>query len=108
MLAETICCAVSAVGLLAAAVTAYRGRFLAATRVAAYALVPLGLVLTGTVGWLTGTVLSPVAWAGFGMLGTAWLLFAGTRVVERHRGARRGPLPPGAQRPDAPAVGAAR
>ena len=47
MLAETICSAVSAAGLGIAAVTAYRKRFLAAARIAAYSLVPVGLVLTG-------------------------------------------------------------
>ncbi|WP_236239135.1 hypothetical protein [Streptomyces sp. CC228A] len=87
MLAETICTAVSAAGLGIAAITAYRKRFLAAARIAAYALVPLGLVMTGTVEWLAGTAFSPVAWAGFGVLGTAWLLFAATRAVERRRGA---------------------
>ncbi|MFV2121530.1 hypothetical protein ACE14D_25095, partial [Streptomyces sp. Act-28] len=88
MLAETICSAVSAAGLGIAAVTAYRRRFLTATRVVAYALVPLGLVLTGAVEWLAGTAFSPVAWAGFGLLGASWLLFAGTRAVERRRGGR--------------------
>ncbi len=67
-------------------VTAYRKRFLAAARLAAYSLVPIGLVMTGVVGWLADTALSPTAWAGFGVLGAAWLLFAGTRAVERRRG----------------------
>ena len=42
MLAETVCSAVSAAGLGIAAITAYRKRFLAATRIAAYSLVPVG------------------------------------------------------------------
>ncbi|MFG2605383.1 hypothetical protein ACGFT2_17840 [Streptomyces sp. NPDC048514] len=86
MIAETVCSAVSAAGLGIAAVTAYRRRFLAAARVAAYSLVPVGLVMTGVVGWLADTAFSPVAWAGFAVLGAAWLLFAGTRAVERRRG----------------------
>lgn len=86
MLAETICSAASAAGLAIAAITAYRKRFLAATRIAAYALVPAGLVMTGTVEWLAGTAFSPVAWAGFGVLGVAWALFMTTRAVERRRG----------------------
>lgn len=86
MLAETICSAVSAAGLGIAAITAYRRRFLAAARIAAYALVPVGLVMTGAVQWLAGTAFSPVAWAGFGLLGASWLLFTGTRVIERRRG----------------------
>lgn len=89
MIAETVCSAVSAAGLGIAAVTAYRKRFLAATRIAAYSLVPVGLVMTGAVKWLVDTAFSPVAWAGFGVLGVAWLLFTTTRAVERRRGGTR-------------------
>lgn len=89
MLAETICSAVSAAGLGIAAVTAYRRRFLAAARIAAYALVPVALVLTGVVEWLSGVVFEPAVWIGFGLLGLAWLLLVGTRAVER-RGLARG------------------
>ncbi|MFI8349613.1 hypothetical protein [Streptomyces sp. NPDC085596] len=88
MLAETVCSAVSAAGLGIAAVTAYRKRFLTAVRIAAYSLVPVGLVMTGAVGWLAGTAFSPLAWAGFGVLGASWALFALTRAVERRRGTR--------------------
>ncbi|MGA4843098.1 hypothetical protein [Streptomyces sp. G45] len=89
MFAETICSAVSAAGLGIAAVTAYRKRFLAAARLAAYSLVPIGLVMTGAVEWAAETAFSPVAWAGFGVLGAAWLLFMGTRAVERRSGGTR-------------------
>ncbi|GHJ38844.1 hypothetical protein [Streptomyces sp. TS71-3] len=89
MFAETVCSAVSAAGLGIAVVTAYRKRFLAATRIAAYALVPVALVMTGAVKWLAHTAFSPTAWAGFGVLGVAWLLFATTRSVERRRGGTR-------------------
>ncbi|MDN3295314.1 hypothetical protein QWM81_14875 [Streptomyces ficellus] len=89
MLAETICSAVSAAGLGIAAITAYRKRFLTAARIAAYALVPLGLVMTGAVEWLARTAFSPVAWAGFGVLGLSWVLFTTTRAVERRRGGTR-------------------
>ncbi|MFB6770913.1 hypothetical protein [Streptomyces sp. NPDC056337] len=89
MIAETVCSAVSAAGLGIAAVTAYRRRFLTAVRVAAYALVPIGLVMTGVVEWLADTAFSPVAWAGFGVLGVAWVLFMITRTVERRRGGTR-------------------
>ncbi|QIJ61657.1 hypothetical protein [Streptomyces sp. JB150] len=102
MIAETVCSAVAAAGLGIAAVTAYRRRFLAAARIAAYALVPLGLVMTGVIDWLAGTAFSPVAWAGFGVLGAAWLLFAGTRAVERRRAGRRAGVGPEAS---APSVG---
>ncbi|MFE5625828.1 hypothetical protein ACFQ8S_27665 [Streptomyces virginiae] len=83
MLAETICSAVSAAGLGIAAVTAYRRRFMAAARITAYALVPVGLVMTGVVEWLTGIVFNPTVWIGFGLLGLAWLILATTRAVER-------------------------
>ncbi|MFD9222831.1 hypothetical protein ACFWDI_23095 [Streptomyces sp. NPDC060064] len=89
MLAETICSAVSAAGLGIAAVTAYRRRFLAATRIAAYSLIPVGLALTGVVAWAVDTAFSPSAWLGFGLLGGAWLLFMTTRAVERRGGGTR-------------------
>ncbi|MFH8444054.1 hypothetical protein ACH4D3_22835 [Streptomyces sp. NPDC018026] len=89
MIAETVCSAVSAAGLGIAAVTAYRRRFLTAARIAAYSLVPIGLVMTGVVEWLADTAFSPVAWAGFGVLGVAWVLFMTTRAVERRRGGTR-------------------
>ncbi|WP_446041075.1 hypothetical protein [Streptomyces sp. SID1121] len=89
MIAETIFSAVSAAGLGIAAVTAYRKRFLSATRIAAYSLVPVGLVMTGVVKWVAHTAFSPVAWLGFVVLGVAWLLFLGTRAVERRRGGTR-------------------
>lgn len=89
MIAETVCSAVSAAGLGIAAITAYRKRFLAATRLAAYSLIPVGLVMTGVVGWLADTAFSMKAWAGFGVLGVAWLLFMITRAVERRSGGTR-------------------
>ncbi|WP_327174740.1 hypothetical protein OG599_05110 [Streptomyces sp. NBC_01335] len=89
MIAETICSAASAAGLGIAAVTAYRKRFLTAARIAAYALVPIGLVLTGVVEWLAGIAFDPSVWIGFLLLGVAWLLFVTTRAVERRRGLTR-------------------
>ncbi|GAA2260987.1 hypothetical protein GCM10010232_60460 [Streptomyces amakusaensis] len=89
MIAETICAAASVAGLGVAGITAYRKRFLAAARIAAYALVPLGLVLTGAVQWVVDTAFSPTAWIGFGLLGGAWALFMTTRAVERRSGVGR-------------------
>ncbi|MET7703968.1 hypothetical protein [Streptomyces sp. NPDC005485] len=89
MIAETVCSAASAAGLGIAVVTAYRKRFLAAARIAAYSLVPVGLVMTGVVGWAADTAFSPTAWAGFVLLGGAWLLFMTTRAVERRSGGTR-------------------
>ncbi|WP_432032405.1 hypothetical protein [Streptomyces antibioticus] len=108
MIAETVCSAVAVAGLGIAAVTAYRKRFLSAARIAAYSLVPLGLVMTGIVEWLADTAFSPTAWAGFGVLGAAWALFATTRAVERRRGGTRKERRAAAraERPDAVAAGA--
>jgi hypothetical protein len=89
MIAETVASAVSAAGLGIAAITAYRKRFLSATRIAAYSLVPVGLVMTGVVGWVSDIVFKPSVWLGFGVLGVAWLLFATTRAVERRGGGTR-------------------
>ncbi|OEJ27804.1 hypothetical protein AR457_28410 [Streptomyces agglomeratus] len=89
MLAETICSAASAAGLGIAAITAYRRRFLAATRIVAYSLVPVGLVMTGVVEWLSGIAFRPEVWLGFGLLGLSWLLFMTTRAVERRGGGTR-------------------
>ncbi|MFH8345431.1 hypothetical protein [Streptomyces sp. NPDC018045] len=84
MLSSTICTVVSVVGLGVAALTAYRKRFLAATRVAAISLVPVGLAMTGVIDWLTGVVFKPVVWAGFGVLALSVVLFMIARVAERH------------------------
>ncbi|MET9662130.1 hypothetical protein [Streptomyces sp. NPDC006510] len=89
MLAETICSAVSAAGLGIAAVTAWRKRFLAAARIAAYSLVPIALVLTGLVDWVAGIAFKPSVWLGFGLLAVAWLLFTTTRAIERRGGGTR-------------------
>jgi hypothetical protein len=120
MIAETVCSAVSAAGLGIAAVTAYRRRFLTAARIAAYSLIPVGLVMTGIVEWLADTAFSPVAWAGFAVLGVSWLLFMTTRTVERRRGgtrkerkeaaraaARRDAVAPAASAASAPSLGSA-
>lgn len=96
MIAETVCAAVSAAGLGIAVITAYRKRFLAAARIAAYSLVPVALVMTGVVDWLADTAFSPTAWAGFGLLGLSWVLFRhdarGGAPARRHpQGAQGGP-----------------
>ncbi|MFE0187503.1 hypothetical protein [Streptomyces sp. NPDC059008] len=86
MLTSTVCAAVSAAGLGIAALTAYRKRFLAATRIAAFSLIPIGLVMTGVIDWLTGIVFKPTVWAGFGLLALSAVLFMISRGVERRRG----------------------
>ncbi|TVL93142.1 dihydrodipicolinate synthase family protein [Streptomyces sp. SAJ15] len=112
MLTETVCSALSAAGLGIAGLTAYRRRFRAAARIAAYALIPLGLVMTGIIDWVADLVFKPSVWLGFGVLGLSWLLFALTRAADRRAvgaaeehgavsGAGAGELPAGAGRPAA-------
>ncbi|MEU8579928.1 hypothetical protein [Streptomyces abikoensis] len=90
MLTSTVCAAVSAAGLGIALVTAYRKRFRAAIRLAAWSLIPVGLVMTGVVDWLTGLVLKPTVWAGFGVLALSALLFLAGRAADRRAGGREG------------------
>ncbi|WP_043263539.1 hypothetical protein [Streptomyces sp. CT34] len=117
MLTSTVCAAVSAAGLGIAALTAYRKRFLAATRIAAFALIPVGLVMTGVIDWVTSIVLKPTVWAGFGVLALSAVLFTISRFVERRRGigGRKERKAAAASRPDAvapaasaPSLGAGR
>ncbi|MFI9024868.1 hypothetical protein [Streptomyces sp. NPDC053560] len=89
MLTSTVCAALSVAGLGIAALTAFRRRFLAATRIAAFALIPAGLVMTGIIDWITGLVLKPTVWAGFGLLALSVLLFLVSRFAERRSGRRR-------------------
>ncbi|MEU7039706.1 hypothetical protein AB0A77_01410 [Streptomyces varsoviensis] len=89
MLTSTICAAVSAAGLGIALLTAYRKRFLAAARIAAYALVPIGLVMTGVIDWVKDLVFKPSVWVGFGVLALSAVLFMITRAVERRGGGTR-------------------
>lgn len=117
MLTSTLCAALSAAGLGIAAMTAYRKRFLAATKIAAYALLPLGLAMTGIADWVSDLVFKPSVWLGFGVLAVSALLFTITRAVEsRAEGgsrkerraaaaAQRDALAPGAS---APSLGAGR
>ncbi|GGU69586.1 hypothetical protein GCM10010211_38990 [Streptomyces albospinus] len=117
MLTSTVCAAVSAAGLGIAALTAYRKRFLAATRIAAFALIPVGLVMTGVIDWVTSIVLKPTVWAGFGVLALSAVLFTISRFVERRRGigGRKERKAAAASRPEAvapaasaPSLGAGR
>ncbi|RXS80786.1 hypothetical protein EST92_17050 [Streptomyces sp. TM32] len=118
MLTSTVCAAVSAAGLGIAAITAYRKRFLAATRIAAFSLIPIGLVMTGVIDWVTGIVFKPTVWAGFGLLALSFVLFMLSRAAERRRGAigsRKERKAAAATRPDAvapaasaPSLGAGR
>ncbi|GAA2481304.1 hypothetical protein GCM10010406_17000 [Streptomyces thermolineatus] len=94
MLTSTVCVALSAAGLVVALLTAWRRRFSAAARIAAVALLPVGLYLTGLVTvagrivsalgrWAADLVLDPGVWAGFAVLAASALLYAAGRVGRR-------------------------
>ncbi|MFI0942083.1 hypothetical protein [Streptomyces sp. NPDC021020] len=92
MLTTTLCAALSAGGLGIAMMTAYRRRFLAATRIAAVSLLPVGLAMAGlvtlgrkvgtaTAHWGADLVFKPTVWLGFGVLAVAALLYGVTRLI---------------------------
>lgn len=98
MLTTTVCVALSVAGLAVALLTAWRRRFVRAARIAALALLPVGLAGSGLLGlaadvgasladWATGLVLRPTVWGGFAALGGAVVLSAGARIGARRRGA---------------------
>ncbi|NLU75119.1 hypothetical protein HCC61_20985 [Streptomyces sp. HNM0575] len=98
MLTTTVCAALSAAGLAVAFLTAFRRRFAAATRIAAFALVPVGLAMSGLAGlagkigkavgtWAADLVLKPTVWAGFAVLAVAFVLYVVGRLAgKRSRG----------------------
>jgi hypothetical protein len=101
MVTSTVCVALSAAGLAVALLTAYRRRYLAATRTAGLALLPAGLYMTGLltlvrkVGQAAGTwaadlVFKPSVWVGFGVLAVSAALFAGARLAGRRKRAAEG------------------
>ncbi|MGD9484231.1 hypothetical protein WDH52_13405 [Streptomyces sp. TRM70308] len=119
MLTVTVCAALTAAGLAIAFLTAWRRRFVAATRIAAVALLPLGLALSGLLAlggqvaraagsWAADLVLDPRVWAGFAVLAVAVVLFvaagfAGARSRSRRPTAGAEAAPAGRERPAATA-----
>lgn len=104
MLTTTVCAALSAAGLAVAFLTAFRRRFAAATRIAAFSLVPVGLAMTGLIGlggkigkavgtWAAGLALKPSVWAGFAVLAVAFVLYVIGRLARGRSGRRRGEEP---------------
>ncbi|MFI2302219.1 hypothetical protein ACH5AL_25730 [Actinacidiphila glaucinigra] len=96
MLTSTVCVALSAAGLAIALLTAYRRRFRRATMIAAAALLPVGLYMTGLVSlagtvvravadWAAGLVFKPSVWAGFAVLALAVVLYVLARVAGRRK-----------------------
>ncbi|MDT0308815.1 hypothetical protein RM780_17865 [Streptomyces sp. DSM 44917] len=111
MLIGTVCTLLSAAGLGAALLVARRRRYALALRVAAVALLPVGLAMTGVVRFVVTMTFDPVAWAGFGVLGTAALLFLTGRLASgRGRPAPAAPAagPAAAPGRPLPAAGAGR
>lgn len=97
MLTTTLCAALSAAGLAVALLTAYRRRFLRATRIAALALLPVGLAMAGLVtlarkvttafgDWAADLVFKPTVWTGFAVLACSALLYGITRLVSGRGG----------------------
>lgn len=91
MLTTTFCAALSAAGLAIAVLTAYRRRYLRATRIAAIALLPVGLAMAGLVtlgrkigtavgDWAAGLVFKPSVWTGFVVLACSAGLYGITRL----------------------------
>ena len=129
MLTTTVCAALSAAGLAVAFLTAWRRRFVAATRIAAVSLLPVGLAMSGLVGlggkigkavgtWAADLVLKPTVWIGFAVLACAVVLYviarlAGGRAAastgpsrkERRAAARAGGQPATEPRAGAPSLG---
>lgn len=124
MLTTTVCAALSAAGLAVAFLTAYRRRFAAATRIAAFALVPIGLAMAGLIGlggkivkaagsWAADLVLDPTVWAGFAVLAVAFVLYVIGRLAggkhpgrKERRAAARAEEPRAANGNAARAIGA--
>ncbi|AXK37134.1 hypothetical protein DVA86_06495 [Streptomyces armeniacus] len=105
MLITTVCAALSAAGLAVAFLTAYRRRFVAATRIAAFALLPVGLAMAGLVelggevgkavgDWATDLVFKPTVWSGFGVLAVAVVLYVIARFAAGRAGAQQGAAGP--------------
>lgn len=97
MLTSTVCVALSAAGLAIALLTAYRRRFRRATMIAAVALLPVGLYMTGLVSlagtvvravadWAADLVFKPSVWVGFAVLALSVVLYFLARVSGRRKG----------------------
>ncbi|MET7640526.1 hypothetical protein [Streptomyces sp. NPDC005438] len=107
MLTTTVCASLTAAGLAIALLTAYRRRFVSATRIAAFALLPIGLAMTGlvTLGaslgraigrWLGDLLFSPTVWSGFAVLALSVVLFVVSRIAARRGAGRAGTSAPAA------------
>ncbi|MFD7509357.1 hypothetical protein ACFV5N_08435 [Streptomyces sp. NPDC059853] len=101
MLIGTFCALLSAAGLGVAFLVAKRRRYATALRVAAFALLPVGLAMTGVVRFVLNMTFNPVAWAGLGVVGLAVLLFLSAGLADGRRGGGAGRAASGAAEPAA-------
>lgn len=110
MLTTALCAVLSAAGLAIAVQTAYRRRYLRATRIAALSLLPVGLAMAGLVtlgrkigtatgSWAADLIFKPTVWLGFGVIGVSALLYGATRLITARVG-------PDAEQPPAAVPGA--
>lgn len=119
MLTTTVCAALSAAGLAVALLTAFRRRFVAALRIAALSLLPVGLAMAGLIGlgaeigtavgsWASDLVFKPTVWAGFSVLAVAVVLYVIARLAGGRRSGRtaRKERAAAQQKPAAPAASA--
>jgi hypothetical protein len=101
MLTAAVCIALSGAGLAVSFLTAWRRRFLRATRLAAWSLLPVGLYMTGLVPlvrkigkaagtWGADLVFKPTVWAGILVLAVSALLFLITRFAGKRSGSGAG------------------
>lgn len=99
MLTVTVCAALSAAGLAVSFLTAYRRRFVAATRLAAFSLLPIGLAMAGLIGlggkiiqafssWAADLVFKPTVWTGFAVLALAVVLYMIARLAQARSGGK--------------------
>ncbi|MBD0739755.1 hypothetical protein [Streptomyces sp. CBMA29] len=107
MLTTALCAVLSAAGLAIAVQTAYRRRYLRATRIAAVSLLPVGLAMAGLVtlgrkigtatgNWAGDLIFKPTVWLGFGVIGVSVLLYGVTRLIAARVGPEEGQRPPAA------------
>ncbi|WP_129838444.1 hypothetical protein [Streptomyces sp. RFCAC02] len=88
MLIGTVCTLLTAAGLGVSFLVARRRRYAAALRIAGISLLPVGLAMTGVVRFVLNMTFNPLAWAGFGVLALAVLLFLSGRLADRSGGRR--------------------